>query len=206
MIPAQPCHYNGITYRSRLESQWAMGFDTLELKYFYEPARVELPSGSYVPDFYLPDLKAWVEIKSERPWNGHTCRNLCSELARHTGRRAFLILGTFLHQGREYEIEVFDPDGSQDYSYEMCMCPKRDCDCVGITWGGIANRLPCGCFGDDQNDVHAKADGFMWNEVDYLPKSSRRASRRQTEKLLSKEVLIFGSPEWVESPCYEHFL
>lgn len=55
--------YKGIIFRSLLEAKWAMFFDTVNLEFVYEPAKFETPIGAYCPDFYLPELKAWLEIK-----------------------------------------------------------------------------------------------------------------------------------------------
>lgn len=55
--------YNGVTFRSRLEARWALFFDLLKIRWLYEHEGFELASGRYLPDFYLPDLDVWVEIK-----------------------------------------------------------------------------------------------------------------------------------------------
>lgn len=69
--------YKGYRFRSRLEARWAVFFDTLGLKWEYEPEGFELPSGRYLPDFhlaqqgsYLPGRHTygpWVEIKAAKP-------------------------------------------------------------------------------------------------------------------------------------------
>lgn len=60
--------YNGIRFRSRLEARWAVFFDEIGVDYWYEPEGFELPSGErYLPDFFLPRLKMWVEIKGQHP-------------------------------------------------------------------------------------------------------------------------------------------
>lgn len=57
-------YYNGYRFRSRLEARWAVFFDAAEIKYEYEPEGFELDSGAlYLPDFYLPDYKCFVEVK-----------------------------------------------------------------------------------------------------------------------------------------------
>ena len=44
--------YNGYRFRSRLEARWAVFFDSLRVKYEYEPQGFLLPSGKrYLPDF-----------------------------------------------------------------------------------------------------------------------------------------------------------
>lgn len=55
--------YNGYRFRSRLEARWAVFFDAADIKYEYEPEGFKLPSGGYLPDFYLPELQVYVEIK-----------------------------------------------------------------------------------------------------------------------------------------------
>lgn len=56
--------YAGSRFRSRLEARWAVFFDALEIRWLYEPEGYRLSDGScYLPDFYLPDLGTWVEVK-----------------------------------------------------------------------------------------------------------------------------------------------
>lgn len=60
--------YKGYRFRSRLEARWAVFFDALGLQWEYEPEGFDLgEAGWYLPDFYLPQLGAWLEIK---PSNG----------------------------------------------------------------------------------------------------------------------------------------
>lgn len=45
-------YYNGYRFRSRLEARWAVFFDTLGIRYEYEPEGFELDDGTwYLPDF-----------------------------------------------------------------------------------------------------------------------------------------------------------
>lgn len=63
-IKAIETMYNGYRFRSRLEARWAVFFDTLKVRWQYEPEGFQLPSGNrYLPDFYLTDLDLWIEIK-----------------------------------------------------------------------------------------------------------------------------------------------
>jgi len=60
--------YNGYRFRSRTEARWAVFFDVLGLKYEYEKEGYDLgAAGHYLPDFWLPDLGLWVEIKGGDP-------------------------------------------------------------------------------------------------------------------------------------------
>lgn len=60
--------YKGYRFRSRLEARWAVFFDALEMRYTYEPEGFHIGKGvMYLPDFYLPDLDTWIEIKPQLP-------------------------------------------------------------------------------------------------------------------------------------------
>lgn len=62
-----PTEYNGLKYRSRTEARWAVVFDALGWRHQYEPEGFLLPSGPYCPDFYLPDVDAYFEVKGREP-------------------------------------------------------------------------------------------------------------------------------------------
>lgn len=58
--------YKGYKFRSRLEARWAVFFDAIGIKWEYEPEGYQFEDGTmYLPDFYLLDLKTYVEIKPE---------------------------------------------------------------------------------------------------------------------------------------------
>ena len=75
--------YNGYRFRSRLEARWAVFFDALDVKYEYEKEGYELPSGRYLPDYWLPELDIWVEIKGAPPTEKEEKK--CRELFDHHG-------------------------------------------------------------------------------------------------------------------------
>lgn len=64
--------YNGFKFRSRLEARWALFFDTIGIKYQYECEgfkKMDLSDKNYIyylPDFYLPESKTWVEVKGDK--------------------------------------------------------------------------------------------------------------------------------------------
>jgi hypothetical protein len=63
--------YNGYLFRSRLEARWAVFFDTLDIAYEYEKEGYDLgTAGWYLPDFWLPVQKCWIEIKGADPTEG----------------------------------------------------------------------------------------------------------------------------------------
>lgn len=63
-IKAIETQYKGYRFRSRLEARWAVFFDALNIKWEYEKEGYELgEAGWYLPDFWLPELKFFVEVK-----------------------------------------------------------------------------------------------------------------------------------------------
>lgn len=65
---ALPAIYNGQRFASRLECRWAYFWDALGVPWSYEPEVLELAGDApitYIPDFFLPDMQCWVEIKGE---------------------------------------------------------------------------------------------------------------------------------------------
>jgi hypothetical protein len=63
-IDALPTLHRDVTYRSRTEARWAVFFDALDLIHYYEAAEIGLSTGeSYLPDFFLPELDAYFEVK-----------------------------------------------------------------------------------------------------------------------------------------------
>ncbi len=61
--------YKGCRFRSRLEARWAVFFDALEIRWEYEPQGFviswmnDVKEVPYLPDFRLPVLGTWVEVK-----------------------------------------------------------------------------------------------------------------------------------------------
>lgn len=67
-LAAIQTEYAGCRFRSRLEARWAIFFERLGLEWVYEPQGFHIPSvegasRGYLPDFWLPDLEVWVEVK-----------------------------------------------------------------------------------------------------------------------------------------------
>ena len=71
--------YNGFRFRSRLEARWAVFFDVIGLKYEYEMEGYDMEGTRYLPDFYIPSLDRWFEIKA-KPLNDYEmkkCEEFC---------------------------------------------------------------------------------------------------------------------------------
>jgi hypothetical protein len=169
VIAAIQTKHNGVLFRSRLEARWAVFFDTLGIKYCYEAEGYALPSGNYLPDFYIPNQPSFrhkhnglfVEIKGVAT---DRSQDLLEELAMHTGIDC-VMLGE-LPYGETYTLHEpesnFDPatekewiivsryeEGrlgpclSCDNPYVWCQCPF--CKKFGFEFDGRSARIGCGC-------------------------------------------------------------
>lgn len=107
--------YKGYRFRSRLEARWAVFFDALGVKWSYEHEGFELPGGGrYLPDFFLPEIGLWVEIKP----GALTVQEVykATQLVAGTKQPLFISAGMPDEYGRlvwhttgeDYEIDVSD--------------------------------------------------------------------------------------------------
>ncbi len=65
-IQAIETRYAGHLFRSRLEARWAVFFDAIGIEWKYETQGFKNEVGdSYLPDFFLPHKKIWVEVKGD---------------------------------------------------------------------------------------------------------------------------------------------
>jgi hypothetical protein len=62
-LKAIETRYRGYRFRSRLEARWAVFMDALGVRWEFEPEGYNLDGEWYLPDFWLPDLRAFLEIK-----------------------------------------------------------------------------------------------------------------------------------------------
>lgn len=145
-----PTMYKGVTFKSRLEARWAVFFDYLGIVWFYEFEGFQLLSGWYVPDFWLPDLNCWIEIKPNEPSLEEL--KFCEELARYSQKRVFIQYGTIrnpeeLGVPEQYSAQVYFPDFGSDICYWWCECEV--CGKVGLQYEGRSERL-CSCVTGDK--------------------------------------------------------
>jgi hypothetical protein len=92
-IKAIETYYRGYRFRSRLEARWAVFLDALEVPFEYEPEGYDLGDGIYyLPDFWLPDFAAFLEIKPSN-WSDPKEAEKAKRLAMQTGQRVAVFLG-----------------------------------------------------------------------------------------------------------------
>jgi hypothetical protein len=99
--------YNGYKFRSRTEARWAVYFDFLGIEYEYELEGYDLDGIWYLPDFWLPQVNMWAEVKGQ----GFSDEEyeLCQKLAEHTGYPCLLLDGP--PKAKAYEAIEKEQDG-----------------------------------------------------------------------------------------------
>lgn len=91
-IKAIETPYAGFRFRSRAEARWAVVFDHIRLPWSYEPEGYVLPGGvKYLPDFWLPSVSMWAEVKGKPP-NEYEIRKAW-ELVKASGFPLLLLVG-----------------------------------------------------------------------------------------------------------------
>lgn len=150
--------YAGCHFRSRLEARWAVFLDTLGVPWEYEPQGFEwganeidafagkerVEGGRYLPDFWLPSIKTWFEVKGATPTDDE--HRVHREFALVTGDRHVTAFGDIPRSVDELEtctewMTSMILNGGADNHYLWCVCPS--CDKFGIEFDGRGARV-CG--------------------------------------------------------------
>lgn len=86
--------HRGCRFRSRVEARWAVFFDTLNIAWEYETQGYVVASEPYLPDFWLPALGVWAEVKGsdQDSFKGRHV-DLCRGLADETQHPVLLLVG-----------------------------------------------------------------------------------------------------------------
>lgn len=98
--------YKGYRFRSRTEARWAVFLDTLGLEWTYEKEGFDLEGTWYLPDFWLPRLNAWIEIKGLRPTAAEVDK--ARKLASATTYKVLIVAGQPWQA--DYDIMLAWPD------------------------------------------------------------------------------------------------
>jgi hypothetical protein len=144
-INALPSVFKGVTYRSRMEARWAVFMTEAKIPFFYEPEGYHLEDGAfYLPDFYLPNQDAFMEIKN--PLAPEDSKKKPIALSRLTGKPVFVFeIPPTVPDWSHYDTEgatVYSPDYA-DCHQIWCCCPH--CGRCEIKFDGRADRIYCSC-------------------------------------------------------------
>lgn len=104
-IKAIETKYKGYRFRSRLEARWAVFFDSVGVKWEYEKEGYKLRKRQYLPDFYLPELQLWVEIKGTNE-DARIAKDEIWEVGAITGKPIAICVG----MPHEIDMTIFIAD------------------------------------------------------------------------------------------------
>ena len=127
--------YKGYRFRSRLEARWAVFFDTLGVAWEYEREGYDLDGVWYLPDFWLPKARVFVEIKPNAATaeEEDKCMRLCQSY--YGGADVLLLAGDpweGAYDGTLYQWT--ETDGSAGF-YTWPHAVFADCDsCDSEVW------------------------------------------------------------------------
>jgi hypothetical protein len=166
--------YKGYKFRSRVEARWAVVFDTLDIPWEYEKEGYSLPSGAYLPDFWLPTVTidgqegVWFEVKGKYPT--HHEYQLASELRMATNKPVvfayasippaeeidfvssdhMIVLHTVPEEDKDYAIQwaTENPSGKIWIDEPIALAYCDDCGSCAFVYLGYWNRM-CRHFTDD---------------------------------------------------------
>ena len=159
-MKALDTNYNGYRFRSRLEARWAVFMDAIGVKYEYEREAYDLDGLFYLPDFYLPQINAHLEIKNDRPTEDEFEK--ASRLSRLTKVPTYIVFGqpempwsnNLPSSESAQKIQWEEINGLEvcttDYSYWWCECPH--CNRCELHFNGRADRIACGCQKSEHGD------------------------------------------------------
>lgn len=123
MIKAIETTYAGHKFRSRTEARWAVLFDYIGLPWLYEEQGYDLDGTLYLPDFWLPELNVWFEVKATEPDAPSWYK--AQQLTKASGRPCFI--GWNLHKPA-----VTVGEGPADHE-QYIIWPCGHCGKVSIT-------------------------------------------------------------------------
>jgi hypothetical protein len=121
-IKAIETRYKGYRFRSRLEARWAVYFDAIGLKWEYEKEGFDLGGLLYLPDFWLPQVKMWGEVKAEEFTDEEIEKS--GRLTVATGQEVLMLVGP--PDCRSYWTVPLETGESQEpYSCEYVISSDR---------------------------------------------------------------------------------
>lgn len=127
--------YDNYLFRSRLEARWAVFFNTLGIKYEYEKEGYDLEGTWYLPDFWLPEMNSWVEIKGQQPTEEE--RHKAKQLSFWTQKQVYIFAGNigeetgYLEHPPLLYTSYHAKDGSNNHQYKKIETSPEVLNIVG---------------------------------------------------------------------------
>ena len=151
-VQAQRDWYNGIEFRSKLESKTAQALDNIGIRYEYEPKGYKLSNGMwYRPDFYLPDARQFVECKGVM--SSEDSAKVVG-LVEDTGKSVLVIsydnAMLVMRFWDEPNGEIVAYTGNDYDGIELGICSE----CRGMWFYSACDTFKCRCCGESGGDHH----------------------------------------------------
>ena len=187
-IAARPTVYHGTRFRSELEAGWARTLDHYRIGWEYEQHACKLPSGAqYLPDFWLPAVRTFIEVKGPHVQRRHKTE----ELAKEVNADVIVLIGWPPVRKRsspylwEPYLNWLDPLG---YDTRLAICPEcerwqwmraelsRRCRVCDVSHSGLLAKSGEIAF------YPAEADRPSWMVARLCPGSDSMTSSRFTAR------------------------
>jgi len=146
-------YYKGKWFRSRLEAKWAVFMDELGVVWEYEPEGFKNEDGEcYLPDFFLPILNCFLEIKPRKPTDAE--REKCWIAVEATKKDLFILWGEPQDPWNVdqdisgcYGLFRNDEYGNNEYLYIVSNARYwaycSECNTIGLVLFGATEKLHC---------------------------------------------------------------
>jgi hypothetical protein len=136
--------YKGYTFRSRTEARWAVFFDAVGMQWEYEKEGYDLGNGIYyLPDFWMPEINTWIEIKPKsKKYGDDKDSGKPRLLSIKSVGKVVILYGApgpvefFEDTSPYYGYALFGESG--DYPYVWCECPY--CGVMDLQFEGRSAR------------------------------------------------------------------
>jgi len=142
-LPAIETEYNDCRFRSRIEARWAVFMSSLGITYWYEYQDYLLDGVRYLPDFWLPKLECYLEVKGAEPTEEE--RRLARLLALYSHKPVYIVAGNvgLPTQADGYTSWKFAEEG-QEQDHWWCEC--QICGAIGLYRLPSLDHFPCACI------------------------------------------------------------
>jgi hypothetical protein len=162
-IAAIPTRWRGFYFRSRMEARWAVFFDQLGVQFWYEPNGLRFDRVQYLPDYFLPDVDLYAEVKpvTLTPYEMAKAEGLCL----HSRNSVLLLVGPPDFRG--YDVIFVNPGDP----YPTVTNASLDIDADGRKAYGRERRLFCSF----DPSLYTKEDDFSerYREAVYASRAER---------------------------------
>lgn len=162
-----PTEYRGITFRSKLEADWARAFDTIGLEWQYEPVGKYFGDVFYLVDFFLPKSRQWVEVKGvfepadvrkivsllehipPRPYTGEDCPDIALVACEPNG-----VFRGWQRGACRSDANLLDMSLSACKNLRLFACAV----CAGFWFADDSMSWQCQCCGYNKGNGHIVVD------------------------------------------------